>query len=385
MMSIIKTAIITIVISFISGILLDYYKNLAPKILCNVEKTNLSLGGLNFCAYIINIKNNSNKTIHELTLNIQSHKCKLNFTNEKITKGLKYDSSVRDNTLDISIPFLSKDDNFSVTVYTETSCRTFDKPIIVLRSPEKFKQIDSTETNFLNSPMVANNNKGNSLNKSKSITEPKDFGNKDDFTKIIDNPLASKKRLNKNHALKNKGVNKKLNKNKKLILVVISLVFVLFIGLIARSFLKNISSNIKTIIPNSSTDTKDSKKKLKENTAEENPNKKSEEKTPEEKQAGSDTKNSSNTTNNTSEPSKKQTTKTTDSKESTESTEKKDSNTESKESQYTNSTESTENSNLNSTKETEKKEATDSNTSINKDSSTNSSSTTETPKENTGN
>jgi hypothetical protein len=36
MISVIETAIITIIISFISGLLLEYYKNLAPKILCNI-------------------------------------------------------------------------------------------------------------------------------------------------------------------------------------------------------------------------------------------------------------------------------------------------------------------------------------------------------------
>lgn len=38
MLSVIKTAIITIIISFISGVLLDTYKNYAPRILCIIGK-----------------------------------------------------------------------------------------------------------------------------------------------------------------------------------------------------------------------------------------------------------------------------------------------------------------------------------------------------------
>ena len=38
MLSFIKTALVTIIISFISGVLLDYYRNYAPRILCSMGR-----------------------------------------------------------------------------------------------------------------------------------------------------------------------------------------------------------------------------------------------------------------------------------------------------------------------------------------------------------
>ena len=72
MISIIKTAILTILISFASGLLLDYYKNLGPRILCNIRKGKpTSTDSEENCGYVITVKNPSNRTIHELTINIE--------------------------------------------------------------------------------------------------------------------------------------------------------------------------------------------------------------------------------------------------------------------------------------------------------------------------
>ncbi|WMJ81645.1 hypothetical protein RBU49_05190 [Clostridium sp. MB40-C1] len=144
MVNIIKTAIITIMISITSGLLLERFKNLAPRILCSIgngvpmEKNNKKV-----YAYNITVNNLSKKTIHELTLNIQSSQSNLKIADAKMTKGLKFHSSVKDDILDIHIPFLSKGDKFLVTVYVENQYGLCNKPIIVMRSPENFKRVDS--------------------------------------------------------------------------------------------------------------------------------------------------------------------------------------------------------------------------------------------------
>ena len=146
LINIIKTAIITILISFASGLMLDYYRNLGPRILCNVRNgKSIEMNSKKSYAYIITVKNPSNKTIHELTINIQSSQTNLKSTGAKITKGLKFDSSIKDNILEVYIPFLSKGDEFSVTVYVENQSAVHNKPVIVIRSPENFKEIDSVE------------------------------------------------------------------------------------------------------------------------------------------------------------------------------------------------------------------------------------------------
>ena len=73
MLSIIKTAIITIIISFISGVLLDYYKNYAPRILCDITRgRNIKLNNKRIKVYTLNIMIKSKKTIHDLNINLKA-------------------------------------------------------------------------------------------------------------------------------------------------------------------------------------------------------------------------------------------------------------------------------------------------------------------------
>ncbi len=144
MLNIIKTAIVTIIISFISGLLLDYYKGLAPKILCIIQKgIDIYINKKRYVTYVICICNLSNKTIHELSINIHEAHTTLKSTNAIITRGLKFEAIIKDNSLDYYIPFLSKGDEFTVTVYLERENYINKMPVVSIRSPERFKQIDS--------------------------------------------------------------------------------------------------------------------------------------------------------------------------------------------------------------------------------------------------
>lgn len=148
MLSIIKTAIITIIISFISGVLLDSYKNFAPRILCTMGKpVRLIMNDKKIWAFTLIMRNISNKTIHNLNLNIQGHYDNLKIDDAKITKGLKFDTSSENNSYNISIPFLSKNDELSVKIFVESHQGKIRKPIVTLRSPEDFKRVDSTGKN----------------------------------------------------------------------------------------------------------------------------------------------------------------------------------------------------------------------------------------------
>ena len=150
MLSVIKTAIITIMISFISGVLLDSYKNFAPRILCTLTKpVPLKHNNKKIKAYTLIIRNISNKTIHNLTVNIQEHYDFFSVHEPRITGGLKFEDSHEDNNYNVAIPFLSKNDEFSVKVFVENRQGVDNKPIVALRSPEDFKRVDSTGHNGL--------------------------------------------------------------------------------------------------------------------------------------------------------------------------------------------------------------------------------------------
>ncbi len=148
MLSVIKTAIITIIISFISGVLLDNYKNLAPKISCTMGKcVPIKMNNKKIRAYILKVKNISNKTLHDLTVNVQGHHNDLKMDDAQITGGLKFDICGEYNNFNVSIPFLSKNDEFSVKVFVDDVQGEHSKPVITLRSPENFKKIGNGENN----------------------------------------------------------------------------------------------------------------------------------------------------------------------------------------------------------------------------------------------
>lgn len=150
MLSVIKTAIITIIISFISGVLLDNYKNLAPKISCTMGKcVPIKMNNKKIRAYILKVKNISNKTLHDLTVNVQGHHNDLKMDDAQITGGLKFDICGEYNNFNVSIPFLSKDDEFSVKLFVDDTQGEHSKPVITLRSPENFKKIGHGEGNGL--------------------------------------------------------------------------------------------------------------------------------------------------------------------------------------------------------------------------------------------
>ena len=142
MLGVIKTAIITIIISFISGVLLDTYKNYAPRLLCNMRKLKNSKGkNSNLKTYVFTVKNTSKKIIHDLNINIHNNHNSLKVYDTKISNGLEFHTSSENNNFNVSIPFLSKEDEISLKIKVEDTYGGKTKPIITLRSPEDFKKI----------------------------------------------------------------------------------------------------------------------------------------------------------------------------------------------------------------------------------------------------
>lgn len=270
MMNIVKTAIITIIISIISGLLLEYFKNLAPRILCNIGNcVPMKKDDKRIYAYAITVRNVSKKIIHELAINVQSSKSSLSIGNAKITKGLKFDSSIKNNILDINIPFLSKGDKFTVTVYVENR----NKPVIVMRSPENFKRIDSVEEmGFLSSLSNRSKNVNQEVpyktKNDKAVISNKD----DDFTMIMDKPLDNEKSI----ARADRQIirrNKKLSKNKKAGIAIASVVLFIIVGVLVKFCLKGTApaasaqtSGVRTDDYKQSSDTPESAKETNKGT-----------------------------------------------------------------------------------------------------------------------
>lgn len=255
MTNIIVPAIITLVISITSGLMLDYYKNLAPRILCNVRNgIPMEMGSTKKCSYSITVNNSSNKTIHELTLNIQSSQSSLKSTGETITNGLKFDSLLKDNILDVYIPFLSKGDEFSVTVYLENE-NAVQNPVITIRSPENFKEKDSVEKEG-NRSLWFNIHKSINQIISKVRQNAKVPNIKDDFTTVMSKAEGVEQTADKKDRQVLSG-NKKSSK-KKAMIITVSIILAMIVGISGKVYLKVTSANataptVKTIVPKQST------------------------------------------------------------------------------------------------------------------------------------
>ena len=109
---------------------------------------------------------------------------------------MKFDSSLKDNILDVYIPFLSKGDEFSVTVYLENED---SKPVIAIKSPENFKEIYSGEQNgilalLLNIPT----NIKHLISKETKRSEEVHPVDKDDFTTVM-SKVTGDETVNKNN------------------------------------------------------------------------------------------------------------------------------------------------------------------------------------------
>ncbi|NRT77548.1 hypothetical protein [Clostridium beijerinckii] len=245
MISVIETAIITIIISFISGLLLEYYKNLAPKILCNIgEGVPLELSNKKICAYVLTVRNISNKTIHKLTLNIQGLQNDLKIGDAQITKGLKFDSSIEDNILDVYIPFLSKDDEFSATLYVESKYGEYKKPVVKIRSPENFKEIQSIEQGGIISSLL--NMPKNIKNLLFNITKDDEASTSNRGRRSTVNKGQTAKKIAGKENSKRFGRDKNSYNNRKALIAIISLILIISIGGLGTLYFQEMSTNAKT-------------------------------------------------------------------------------------------------------------------------------------------
>jgi hypothetical protein len=144
-------------------------------------------------AYILKVKNMSNKTIHDLTVNVQGHHNDLKMDDAQITGGLKFDICGEYDNFNVSIPFLSKNDEFSVKLFVDYTQGEYSKPIITLRSPENFKKVGHGESSGFFSVFSGTSQKRGSLFSNKEKNRRKDV-NKSGI-EIIEKSILNKKAL----------------------------------------------------------------------------------------------------------------------------------------------------------------------------------------------
>lgn len=139
---IIITALITLVVTVIGGIAVEYFKNIQAKIKYSVrESIPIELNGKKIGANIIDISNPSSKTVKDITLKIQAIGVEIRNGGINTTVGLDYNLIENDDAIEVKIPFLKSKDILSITTILENEHSIPNKPNVTIRSPDNFKTI----------------------------------------------------------------------------------------------------------------------------------------------------------------------------------------------------------------------------------------------------
>lgn len=140
--SIVITSLVTLLVTIIGGVIVDFVKKIKPKLTYSVkESIPIDLDGKKIGANIIEVKNPSSKTVKDLVLKISSKGTSIKNSGVNTTQGLEYEVIENLGVLEIKIPFLKHQDYVSVTTILEAEKYVPQKPEVTVRSPDIFKLI----------------------------------------------------------------------------------------------------------------------------------------------------------------------------------------------------------------------------------------------------
>jgi hypothetical protein len=142
------TAIITLVVTVLAGLAVEFFKRVKPKLKYSIkESVPIILDGKNIGANVIEISNPSSKSVKDIVLKIRAAGVDLKNGGVKTTTGLDYEVIEGDSNLEVKIPFLKFKDYLSITTILESRYSIPNKPNVTVRSPDTFKLIEEDDNN----------------------------------------------------------------------------------------------------------------------------------------------------------------------------------------------------------------------------------------------
>lgn len=144
--SIAITAFITLLVTVLAGVLLEYFKRVKPKLKYSIkESIPIDLDDKKVGANIIEISNPSAKTVKDIVVKLKARGSEIKNGGVKTVTGMDYEVTESEDTLEIKIPFLKFKDYLSITSILEGKYSIPNKPEITVRSPDNFKLIEEGE------------------------------------------------------------------------------------------------------------------------------------------------------------------------------------------------------------------------------------------------
>jgi hypothetical protein len=137
MLTIVVTALATLIVTVVAGVVLDYVRRGRPKIAYAVkDAVPIDLGGKRVGAYLVSVANISKPVVEDVTCHIQAQPAQLRNGGITAPQGLQYTVTDAENGLQIAIPYLKKGDELQATIIAEAAAHVPTTPDVAIRSPK---------------------------------------------------------------------------------------------------------------------------------------------------------------------------------------------------------------------------------------------------------
>jgi len=163
-MTIVLTAVATLIVTVLAGLALDYLRHRRPRILYSVkDAVPIDLDGKRIGAYLVSFSNVSQRVIKDVSCHIQAPPAKLRNGGVSTSQGLQYNAVEKDDGVQLSIPYLKSGDELQATLIAEGIAYVPGTPDVAIRSPQDINVVaigsgarpPSFRTGFLIASFVA--------------------------------------------------------------------------------------------------------------------------------------------------------------------------------------------------------------------------------------
>lgn len=148
--SIIITSLITLAVTVVAGLAVEYLKRIKPKLELSVKESipieleeNKKIG-----ANVIYVCNPSSRPVKDINIRIKAAGLAIRNGGIKSTTGLDYDLKEEGESILVGIPFLKHKDYISITSIIEGRYGIPKAPEVTIRSPDNYKLINKSEPTF---------------------------------------------------------------------------------------------------------------------------------------------------------------------------------------------------------------------------------------------
>jgi hypothetical protein len=142
-MTVIVTALVTLIVTVAAGVFLDYIRHSRLKITYSVkDSVPIELDGKWVGAYLVFVSNACRRVVKDVTCHIAARPAKLRNGGISASQGLQYSTADSQEGIQLSVPYLRPDDNLLVTVIAEHLAYIPRTPDVAIRSPQEVNIIE---------------------------------------------------------------------------------------------------------------------------------------------------------------------------------------------------------------------------------------------------